>query len=138
MQWAEPPAMAIDPKKGYEATLATNFGDIKIQLFPEDAPRFLARTPHGYHQPASIRADLMAAGFENISIETIEERSKAASPRDVAIAYCQGTPLRNEIDARNPSRLQEATEYAARAIANRFGDGPVDGKIRALVVTAVR
>jgi cyclophilin family peptidyl-prolyl cis-trans isomerase len=38
MQWTEPPAMAIDPKKGYEATIATNFGEIKVQLFPEDAP----------------------------------------------------------------------------------------------------
>jgi cyclophilin family peptidyl-prolyl cis-trans isomerase len=38
MQWAEPPAMIIDPKKQYEATIATNFGEIKVQLFPDDAP----------------------------------------------------------------------------------------------------
>jgi len=38
MQWAEPPAMIIDPKKQYEATIATKFGDIKVQLFPDDAP----------------------------------------------------------------------------------------------------
>ena len=38
MQWAEPPAMTIDPKKQYEATISTNFGEIKVQLFPDDAP----------------------------------------------------------------------------------------------------
>ena len=38
MQWSEPPVMAIDPKKQYEATISTNFGDIKVQLFPDDAP----------------------------------------------------------------------------------------------------
>jgi hypothetical protein len=47
-----------------------------------------------------------------------------------------GTPLRNEIEqARGPDRLVEATEAAAR-IAARFGSGPIDGKIQALVITA--
>ena len=47
-----------------------------------------------------------------------------------------GTPLRNEIEARDALRLQEATERAAQAVAKRFGDGAVDGRIRALVVVA--
>src|ERR1700730_7182402 len=46
-----------------------------------------------------------------------------AGPHDVAIAYCQGTPLRNEIDARDPSRVEEATQKAAEALAQRFGSG---------------
>ena len=37
-----------------------------------------------------------------------------------------------------PSRLEEATERAAEAIAQRFGNGAVDGRIRAFVITAVR
>ena len=32
-------------------------------LFPEDPPRFLARTPHGYHDPETIKRDLTAGGF---------------------------------------------------------------------------
>ena len=52
-----------------------------------------------------------------------------------AIAYCQGTALRNEIEARDKSRLGEATDIAAEAIARRFGPGSVDGKIQAHVVT---
>ncbi|MGZ5033871.1 MAG: hypothetical protein ACXWAC_11795 [Usitatibacter sp.] len=62
-------------------------------------------------------------------------RSRAASPRDPAIAYCQGTPLRNEIEARDASRLGAATDIATQAIARRFGAGAVDGKIQAHVVT---
>ena len=38
MQWSSPPSMTIDPNKAYTATLKTNFGDIKIQLLPKDAP----------------------------------------------------------------------------------------------------
>ena len=48
----------------------------------------------------------------------------------------QRTPLRNEIEARAPDRLVEATEAAAARIAARFGSGPIDGKIQALVITA--
>lgn len=108
------------------------------ELFPADPPRFMARTPHGYHDAERIRADLNAAGFTNIAIDAVEARSKAASPHDAAIAYCQGTPLRNEIEARDPSGLESATQYAADAISRRFGSGAVDGRIRALVITAIR
>jgi ubiquinone/menaquinone biosynthesis C-methylase UbiE len=109
-----------------------------VAVFPNDPPRFLARTPHGYHDVERIRAELKAAGFADISVDAMDERSKAASPDDPAIAYCQGTPLRNEIEARDASRLQEATAQATKALARRFGTGTIDGGIRAFVITAVR
>jgi len=107
-------------------------------LFPDDPPRFLARTPHGHHDIATIREMLAQAGFAGVEIETVEKRSRAPSHRDPAIGFCQGTPLRNEIEARDPGRLAEATEAAAAAIAARFGSGPIDGRIQAHVITAVR
>jgi hypothetical protein len=62
----------------------------------------------------------------------------APSAREPAIGYCQGTPLRNEIEARDKLKLEEATTVAAEALAGRFGNGAVDGRIRALVITAAR
>jgi ubiquinone/menaquinone biosynthesis C-methylase UbiE len=112
--------------------------DTVAALFPADPPRFLARTPHGHHDRAAIERDLRAAGFERVETETLTKRSRAASHRDPALGFCQGTPLRNEIEARDPSRLTEATDAAATAIAARFGAGPVDGKIQAHVFTAYR
>jgi hypothetical protein len=105
-------------------------------LLPDDPPRFLARTPHGYHDVEQIRRELKAAGFGNVSIDAVDRTSKASSPRDPAIAYCQGTPLRNEIEARGTSRLEEATEKATEALAQRFGAGAVEGRIRAFVIAA--
>jgi ubiquinone/menaquinone biosynthesis C-methylase UbiE len=107
-------------------------------LFPQDPPRFMARTPHGYHDVARIREELTAAGFGSISIDTLEGVSRAASAREPAVAYCQGTPLRNEIEARDRSRLEEATHRAAEALAQRFGSGPVEGRIKAHVIAAIR
>ena len=105
-------------------------------LFPEDPPRFLARTPHGYCDPLAIERDLADGGFTaSPQISMLAARSRAESPRVPAIAYCQGTPLRNEIEARDAARLGEATALATEAIARRFGRAAVDGKIQALVVT---
>lgn len=108
------------------------------EMFPNDPPRFLARTPHGHHDIDRLRQDLKAAGFASISAEAIDARSRAPSPREPALAYVQGTPLRNEVEARNPARLEEATMRATQAIADRFGAGAVDGRIRAYVITAIR
>lgn len=103
--------------------------------FPDDPPRFMARTPHGYHDAATIARDLKSGGFlASPHISTVAGRSQAANPRVAAIAYCQGTPLRGEIEARDKSGLGAATDVAAAAIAKRFGAGSVDGKIQAHVV----
>jgi SAM-dependent methyltransferase len=105
-------------------------------LFPDDPPRFLPRTPHGYYDHATIGRDLAAGGFSaSPQITKLAARSRAKSARVPAIAYCQGTPLRNEIEARDASRLGEATDVAAEAIAQRFGREDVDGKIQAHIVT---
>jgi ubiquinone/menaquinone biosynthesis C-methylase UbiE len=116
------------------------FADVVTQaltkLFPQDPPLFMARTPHGYHDLTNIRSELGTAGFGAISVEARIAASKAASARDVAVAYCQGTPLRNEIEARGADRVEQATTAAADAIAARFGRGPVEGRIAAHVFTA--
>ena len=105
-------------------------------LFPGDPPSFLARTPHGYHDETRIRGELEAAGFARTTVETIEHRSLAPGYRDPAIGYCQGTPLRNEIEARGAARLGEATDAAAAALGARFGFGRIEGKMQAHVITA--
>jgi ubiquinone/menaquinone biosynthesis C-methylase UbiE len=107
-------------------------------FFPHDPPCFMARTPHGYHDVERIRAELNAAGFANVSVEAVEDVSEASSSFDPAIAFCQGTPLRNEIVSRDASGLEAATKHAAEALARRFGSGAIEGRIRAFVITAIR
>jgi ubiquinone/menaquinone biosynthesis C-methylase UbiE len=109
------------------------------KMFPDDPPRFMARVPHGYSDPGKIVAQLAEAGFASKAIiSTVEARSRAASPGIPAVAYCQGTPLRSEIEARSATGLAQATEAAATAIRERFGSGPVDGRIQAHIITAER
>ena len=96
----------------------------------------MARTPHGYHDAARIAQDLAAAGFTATpDIGAVAFTSRAASAGIAALAYCQGTPLRGEIEARDPGGLARATQAAEAELARRFGEGPVEGRIEALVVT---
>jgi ubiquinone/menaquinone biosynthesis C-methylase UbiE len=107
-------------------------------MFPADPPVFLARTPHGYHDKKMILDELRSAGFSNTTLDTVTRRSVASTCRDPAIGYCQGTPLRNEIEGRDASRLAEATERPPARSASSSGHGPVGGKIQAHVITASR
>jgi SAM-dependent methyltransferase len=122
-----------------ENELAETVQQALAVLFPGSPPRFMERTPHGYHDAARIVRDLAAGGFPGAPrVETLSLRSRAPSARHAAIAYCQGTPLRDEIEAAGGASLEEATDAAARAIAERFGPGPIDAKMGAHVIVAAR
>ena len=84
-----------------------------------------------------IRRELAEAGFTDVALDVVAARSKAALAYDAAFAYCQGSPMRGEIETRGgPDGLQKATQHAADALVKRFGAGPIEGGISALVVTA--
>jgi ubiquinone/menaquinone biosynthesis C-methylase UbiE len=106
--------------------------------FPDSPPTFLARIPYGFHDTDAISRDLRHAGFSSVAIESVELRSRSASPREPAIGLCHGTPLRSEIEARGAGLLDEATAAAERTLTSRFGPRVIDGKTRAYVIDAVR
>ena len=102
--------------------------------FPENPPMFLARTPHGHYDPVPIQADARAGGFTaEVMYDVVPARSRADTARAVAIAYCQGTPVRGELEAFGPDALADATDVCTDALTAQFGAGPVDGKIQALM-----
>lgn len=104
--------------------------------YPHDPPTFLARLPHGYHDPAIIVADARSAVPDAIiEIETVAARSVASTADQVAVAYCHGTPLRHEILALDPHGLDAATLHASSALAQAFGPTDLDGAITAHVLS---
>jgi hypothetical protein len=105
-----------------------------------DTRAALSTRPARFHGPNPawlflIREGLVTADFTSISVETRDDISRAPSAHDVAIAYCQGTPLRNEIEARGPSRIEEATVLTVavlagntllRPLVNAINRAPID------------
>ncbi len=104
--------------------------------YPDRVPLFFRRTPYAYFDTKLVGGDLSRAGLENVEVEEVDYPSRAESAMDVAIALCQGTPLRNDIEARDPSGLEAATRDAAEAVAKRFGSGRIESKMRAVVFRA--
>jgi ubiquinone/menaquinone biosynthesis C-methylase UbiE len=112
--------------------------DAIVAMFPQQPPLYLRRTPYAYFDEATIRRDLADGGFTDVEIEVIDARSHAPTAYDAAKAFVEGTPLRDEIEARAPGQVEAATEAAAAEVARRLGDTDIDGRISALVVTATK
>jgi ubiquinone/menaquinone biosynthesis C-methylase UbiE len=110
--------------------------DAMAVRYPQDPPRFLARTPHGHYDTSVIRRDLAQAGFDSPVIETVTLSSRAPSVDVPAIGLCQGTPMRGEIEALDPSGLAAATDAAAAALRVAFGTGAIEAPMQALVIMA--
>ncbi len=92
----------------------------------------------GYYDEPTIRADLAATGFHEVRIERVARPAKAASAREAAVTTVQGSLLRTAIETADPSRLGEVTDAVERIMRTRFGDGPVEGENKALIVTTTK
>ena len=110
--------------------------DAVAAMFPDNPPQFMARTPFGHSDKGRLESDLRTAGFTTIQIEEVACESDIASADGPATGLTQGTPLRGEIESRDPSRLLEAINAAAEAMRRRYGTGPFKASLRALVILA--
>ncbi|MBG9390571.1 class I SAM-dependent methyltransferase [Caenimonas aquaedulcis] len=106
------------------------------ELFPQDPPRFMHRGPHGYFDRDVIAGDLARGGLPRSDIALVPHTSRAPSANDPVLGYCHGSPLRTEIEAKGPDALDRATDKATAALLERFGSGPVEGRIQAVVAIA--
>lgn len=104
---------------------------------PDEPVEFFRRTPYGYFDIDQIRSELTSAGFERITGEYIESSSHT-TPETGAIAFCQGTPLRGEIERHSSLDLESATTIATTALRRRYGPDAFDAPIRWLQLTAWR
>jgi hypothetical protein len=103
---------------------------------PDDPPTFLGSVPHGYADPGVAADDFRAAGFDHVTVETVTLEGRAVSARDIADGYCNGTPLRPEIEARGD--LETTISDVTAQLERTFGSGPVSGRMTAHVIEASR
>lgn len=106
------------------------------KYFPNNPPKFMSRTPHGYFDQEMIHNELDTSGFSEIEFETLTFTSKAPAAKFVAAAFCTGTPLRSEIESRIPGGLEKATAYVTDVLVELYGSGPLESKMRAFVISA--
>jgi hypothetical protein len=96
----------------------------------------LERAPYAHGDPAAIERKLRESGFSRVAVEAVDCRSRAASARGPALGFVQGSPMAVQIEAHAPGTLADVTARAERALAERFGNGPIDAPMRAYVFEA--
>lgn len=104
-------------------------------VYPANPPSFLQRAPYGYFSHNTIRADMQKAGFADAQLDVVAFQSPSTA-QAAAAGFCQGTPMRAEIEAQDPTGLSAATDKVAGALERRFGKGRFRSKIQAIVVSA--
>ena len=110
--------------------------DAMANLFPRDPPDFLRRVPHGYADVDRIRDDVEAAGLEVAEVKRVKLTGHAASAAALAEGYCLGTPLR--FRTRGAGEPADVVAPLTAALTERFGEGPVEVAMSALVLHAMR
>lgn len=103
-------------------------------LFPDDPPRFL-EAPFSFHDPDLIQQLLEGQGFSDIRLEAVLRDCRSPSARDFAVGLVNGTPIANDLAARNAD-LAQATDALEAALARVGGDVPFSAPMKALVVEA--
>jgi ubiquinone/menaquinone biosynthesis C-methylase UbiE len=120
-----------------------NMSDSPAWIAAQTVGDMLRRDPHTLVNPAyfnepTIRAHLAAAGFRDVKVDRIARTVRAASARDAAVITVQGSLIRSAIEMVDPSRLGEATKAVEQVMFTRFGEGPVEGETKALIVTTTK
>ena len=108
--------------------------DALSALLPDDPPRFL-EAPFSFHDGDLIRDLLKAGGFSGIQIEPVSRDCRSPSARAFATGLVRGTPLANDLAARNAD-FEAAVEAVSGALARMGGAEPFSAPMKALVVEA--
>ena len=104
---------------------------------------FLSRDPASLVSPRTMISPLSGRtsqwrGFAKVGVEKVTKLLRASSAHEAAVNLCHGGLVRAAIEAQMPDRLDEITEAAATAITARFGSGPIESPLSALLFTAAR
>ncbi len=93
------------------------------RFFPMDPPGFY-RVPFSCGDPAAVRRDLEAAGWQ-VEDETLERMQVVADPAGFSRALVYGNPLLIEIRQRGGVEPDAVAEAVLAGLAERFGSDPM-------------
>jgi ubiquinone/menaquinone biosynthesis C-methylase UbiE len=108
------------------------------KAFPDNPPQFMVRGPFSYHEPEWIERDLRAAGFEDITIETVTLTSRSPSSEDAARGLCYGSPMGVELEEYGPDALDYVFANLTQSASEYQGADGFEAPMSAHIVTAVK
>lgn len=104
-------------------------------LFPDDPPQFF-NLPYGYFDLRLIVEELQNSGFSDIDIAVRPLVSRAKSARQLVMGFVAGSPLFNDIKARDTLTINEVLDQLEIELAVRFGNGDVEAPMQGFQISA--
>lgn len=104
-----------------------------VAFFPHDPPGFYA-VPFGYHDTACIRAELLAAGFDDVRIEDVRVSTTISDARLFAEGLVRGNPCHEEVLSRGGDP-EAVIASLTGAIDQQLGG---ELEMNAMLITATR
>lgn len=90
------------------------------RFFGDDPPEFY-KVPYGYHDAEAVQNATMEGGFDEVTVQRLEARSKIESPRLFAEGLIFGNPLYDEVVTRGGDP-REITDSLERTIVKEMGE----------------
>lgn len=84
-------------------------------LFPDRPLEYMQLGPFSYADPLRIREDLVAAGFTDIELQTCELTTHV-NAKNAAMGLVLGSPLRSQIEQRDPSMVDRALDAVTESL----------------------
>jgi ubiquinone/menaquinone biosynthesis C-methylase UbiE len=106
-------------------------------FFERDPPDFY-ELPFGFYDENVIRRLLRNAGFRDIEVSLVTLPCRSSSAAEFATGLVRGNPVALDIEERGTVDLDTIVKAVANAIAERFGEKPVESTMQALVWRTLR
>jgi SAM-dependent methyltransferase len=106
-------------------------------FFPKDSPTFFT-VPFGYHRIDAIKASLLGAGFEDISVHVLKIDKTIPEVRRLAQGLIFGNPIIEEICARETTNPSAIVDAVTMALQSTFGQDPGRMPLQAIIFDALK
>ena len=107
------------------------------RFFKQDAPTFF-EVPFAYHRIDAIKASLIRAGFEDLSVHVLKIDKTIRQVRRLAQGLILGNPIIEEIRERGTANPDAMVVAMTAALHRAFGPDPGRMSLQALVFSALR
>ena len=109
-----------------------------VKKYIQDPLPKIYQLPYSFYDHDEIRKYLIDAGFENISIDSIEKMAVCETAREAAVGLSYGGSLYNEIMSRNPAWVEEICTTLEIELREKYGNAPMRAPMSAVVCSAFK
>ena len=109
-----------------------------IEAYSDNPPQFMTRGPYSYYEREWIERDLRAAGFNEVSIDTVELKSQSGSAEEGARGLVYGSPMGVELEEYGPGALDQVFADLVRTAQRYEGPDGFEAPMAAHIVTATK